>query len=392
MRRNPWWGVLTVSAAGVALAFALNSFLSFLERPRPISIDESRRMRVRNGAPKAGQTGLPPCLFLVPSSAKGQPVVSGSIADCLVLVPGDKELDLFEVNLRSGLFLPVKTDLFVPDTRPISFTRVHRPLDDWARRFEVFLNHVYDIFEVGDRHPYTSMDLILPDAKRLHYERISFGRGYADALYEHASTRTAFYESQVRWNGDGWDLALQDGTVYVFPEAYNAKRPAQAALIGIRDFSDNKVKLIRDADGKLIRIISSGGRWAEFSYAGNRMTQAKDSLGLVVHYIYDSYGRIRAVVGADGRTTQYTYDDSHLVLKVQDSQRVVVLRIHYDSKGRVTELTQADGGSYYFRYTTDQYGNPLHTDVIDPELKVKRVTFSGSTYGVTTQRSRSQPR
>jgi hypothetical protein len=47
---------------------------------------------------------------------------------CLMLAPNGKKLELFEVDLWTGEFVPVKTDLYVPDTIPLAFTRVARPL------------------------------------------------------------------------------------------------------------------------------------------------------------------------------------------------------------------------------------------------------------------------
>ena len=64
-------------------------------------------------------------------------------------------------------------------------------------------------------------------AGRVHYVRTSPGTGWADAVFEHTSTPSAFYKSAIRWNGHGWDLTLKDGTVYVFGE--------NAPLQAIRD-------------------------------------------------------------------------------------------------------------------------------------------------------------
>lgn len=61
---------------------------------------------------KPGESGLAPCFFIVASTATDQPVVSGTVGDCLLLVPDGRRLDLFEVPL-GGSFVPVKTDLYV---------------------------------------------------------------------------------------------------------------------------------------------------------------------------------------------------------------------------------------------------------------------------------------
>jgi hypothetical protein len=76
-----------------------------------------------------GESDLEPCVFIVASGATDQPVVSGTVGDCLLLVPNGRRLDLFEVPLAGG-FIPVKTDIFVDDTIPLAFTRTYVPLDD----------------------------------------------------------------------------------------------------------------------------------------------------------------------------------------------------------------------------------------------------------------------
>ena len=65
---------------------------------------------------------------------------------------------------------------------------------------------------------YQEADVILPDGGRIHYVRITPGNFFTDAVFSHqetattAATPTAFYKSTMRWNGNGWDLTLLDGT------------------------------------------------------------------------------------------------------------------------------------------------------------------------------------
>src|SRR5579872_7165326 len=71
-------------------------------------------------APQPGKSGLPPCLFIVPPHADAQPVVSGTVGDCVLLTPDGKKLDLIEVDLARGI-IPVRTDLYLTDTIPLAF-------------------------------------------------------------------------------------------------------------------------------------------------------------------------------------------------------------------------------------------------------------------------------
>jgi hypothetical protein len=210
--------------------------------------------------------------------ASGQPVSSGSIGDCLMLAPNGKKLDLFEVDLWTGEFVPVKSDLYVPDKIPLAFTRVNLPMDDWSRGFRIFFRHVYDPYLFMDRNPYTSSQWVLPDNVHIHYKRISSGASYSDAVYEFDGILPSFAGSRINWNGDGWDVALQDGTTYLSPEAYNGKRPQQGSLVGIFDAGGHEVRLSRRTNGDLTEIKSPSGGWIRLTYAQDKIVETKDSL------------------------------------------------------------------------------------------------------------------
>lgn len=204
------WRDLLVVALGVTLGLSINTYYAHRLKALTSLTDYQKwraRPKLRERAasmsqPKPGQNGLPPCLFIVPSSAVDPPVTSGSVGDCLLLVPDGRKLDLFEVAPGGGL-VHVKTDLYVPDTIPLAFTRTVIPLDDWAGRNRISLPHVYDPYLTGNRFPYTYLDWRLPDGQSIHYERVSPGTGFADAVYEHARLDSVFAGSRVNWNGWG---------------------------------------------------------------------------------------------------------------------------------------------------------------------------------------------
>ena len=183
------------------------------------------------GDDKAGQSGLLPCLF-ISSQGGAARFVSGSIGDCLRLVPDGTQLDVFEIPLTGG-FLHIKTDLYVSDVMPLAFTRCVVPVDDWAKRFHVYVPHVYDMFMYGDRFPYTYLNWTLPDRQEVHYQRVSAGTRYEDAVYEASATDRTFSKSRIAWNGYGWDLNFESGLTVLSPDAYEAKRPQQGSVVGI---------------------------------------------------------------------------------------------------------------------------------------------------------------
>jgi len=312
-----------------------------------------------------------PCFFIVPSSASEQPVVSGSVGECLLLVPDGRELDLIEVVLPR-LVLPIKTDLFVGDSFPLAFTRTYVPRDDWSTRNRIFLPHVYDPYLTGSRDPYTYLDWLLPDRQSIHYQRISPGTGFADAIFENPSPGPIFGGSRVAWNGWGWDLTLEDGTTYLSPEAYNAKRPQQGSLVGIFDKEGNEVRLSRNSDGDLTEVKSPSGRWIRFRYDAGHMVQAADSSGNKVEYEYDANDRLRKTKYPSGQSATYAYDTSNRIVSAEDSLAGTILAVEYDANQWLARVT-AERRTYEFQYVRDEVPNSGHVDIIDPQGEVTRV-------------------
>jgi len=321
-----------------------------------------------------GQSGLPPCFFIVPQKAVNHPTLdSGSVDDCLSLLPNGQRLDVFEISFVGG-FLPIKTDLYVPDTIPLAFTRTYVPLTTWSERFQVFLPHVYDPFLTGSRLPYTYVDWRLPDGQSVHYERISPGTGFSDAIFGAASSGRIFTSSRVNWNGFGWDWTLPDGTTYLSPEAYNATRPQQGSLVGIFDGNGNEVRLSRGERGELTEIESPGGRWIRLEYDHLRMIRARDSSGNAVEYEYDPGGRLSAVKYPGGNATKYSFDTKNRIVEVEDPSEDVAMEIKYDSNGAVAAAITTDiEHTYHFRYSFDKASKTLNAFVVEPHGKVIHV-------------------
>lgn len=286
------------------------------------------------------------------------------------------------VDLSTGLFLLEKTDLVVPDTIPIVMKRTYRPGDSTSRAFGIGSTHPYELF-LWSQNNYQEVDLILPDGRSIHYDRISAGTGFTDAVYEHVQTPTEFYKSQIYWNGNGaWECRLTNGTVFVLPEF--------APLQEVRDRYGNKLIITRTPNqmGKISQITSSNGRWVQFTYDGSsRITQLKDNSGRTVGYTYDGSGRLWKVTDANGEITEYTYDTSHRMLTVKDARGITYLTNEYDTNGRVIEQTQADSTTYEFDYTLNGSGEVTQTDVTDPRGNVRRVTFNSDGYMLTDTRA-----
>jgi YD repeat-containing protein len=309
-----------------------------------------------------------PCFVVQPGVAlpgDGQ-IISTRIGACLPGMRTEREYDEFEVDLRSGLFVARKTDLLVPDAPPLTLTRCYRLWDEGRRAFGIGTNHPYDVFPIGSRQPYTYVDVIMADGSRIHYDRISKGTSYADAVYEHVATATPFLRSRFRWNGNGWDLQFEDESVFVFPESYAATRSAEGALIEIRGRARQAVKFHRDRRRNLLELTAPGGGFIKFEYdSEDRITVATDHRGRRVRYEYDPAGRLAVVTDGTDRPVRYSYDGAKLVaVNAGDGAPRVGVRYFND---RVSELRLADGRVYRFRFTFDQSGRVSQALVTDPD-------------------------
>jgi len=307
-----------------------------------------------------------PCLLI--ERARGMPdqPLKATLRQCSPALNNDDNIEQYEVDLRSGLFVLRKTDLFISDSMPLALTRGYHLWDEHSRAFGIGGNHAYDIFPVGDQFPYTYMDLILADGAEVHYNRISEGTSYVDFVNEHRGTPpTVFEKSQVRWNVDHWDLGFQDGTLYRFPENYGGKRPVDGALVGMRSPNGEEIKVVRDAKHNLSSLTSPHGHQIQFTYdEAERVTQAADDSGHVIGYSYDPNGRL-SDVRKDGKAVYgYLYTSGRMAA-VCDSGGNDVLVMSY-AGGRISRIIQEWTITYHFDYLLKPSGQVLETTVTDP--------------------------
>jgi predicted Zn-dependent protease len=294
--------------------------------------------------------GRYPCLRIKkPKSGAANPA-DVTVTKCVQGVYLDSDLDEIEVDLRLGAVITRTTDLFVPAAIPLVVTRCYRSWDNADRTFGRNATLSWDLYPIGSRQPYTYVEIIACDGNRLRYERISKGTGYADAVYEHRATATTFLGSRISWNGNGWDLRLRDGSMYLFPESYHAKKPVDGALIEFRDAKGQVVKMERRERRTLQRIIAPNRRSITFAHdSADRIFEAEDDQNRKVGYLYDHGGRLAEVRGLQS-VLRYTYEGTYLMGIVENDRPVV--EFGYD-KRRVSNVKLPDGRIYRFQYQHD---------------------------------------
>src|SRR5205823_4232653 len=77
---------------------------------------------------------------------------------------------------------------------------------------------LYNGTYLASAHQYTEADLYTPSGAKTHYVRTSSGTSFSDAAFDAQTTAGPYFHSHLAWNGFGWDLTLNNGTVLVYGE------------------------------------------------------------------------------------------------------------------------------------------------------------------------------
>ena len=339
---------------------------------------------LRTEVPAPMMDGTYPCV--------AAPVVGGtvvaSIDRCRTPTGQAQDLERFTVDLRYGAFVLQQPDLMVKDEANVVLTRSYRS-DDWlgenrSHAFGKNSNHPYDAAIIGSRNPYTYLDLVLEDGEFLHFDRISKGTGYANAVYQHSETSTRFYKATISWNGGGWTLILADGSRMEFPESYQALNLAQGAAMGLTDNVGRKLALRRDRQRNLLAIDTPHNPAMKFSYDDHaRIVQAEDAHGDWTKYAYNPDGLLSDVVLSSGRLRHYDYEGS-LMTTITDEHGHMILRNTYEDE-QVVRQEYAGGQVLQYAYQLSPNGLYVEKATITfSDGSSKEITIDGVPESVRT--------
>ncbi len=303
----------------------------------------------------------------------------GAVAGCSGYYK-ETGLETVQIDLRYGLLLDQRTDFLVKDRIPLELTRVLRTQDDRSRAFGIGGNHNLNVFLVGDKWPFTWIDLVLEHGGRSHFRRSNWGFGYWDARYTNRDANRNMYSgSTIDWAWPGWKLKGA-GTTYLFPDPNGASRPEQAALIGIQNSSGLRVALNRDAAGNLLQARSPDGHELDFNYdQSNRVIAVDEKGGGRFEYSYDAAGHLSQVKDADQNVTEYSYDESGRMSRIVEAGKEVC-SLTYDGQGRVKSETIAGGGTYLFEYSPGNIGTSSQVDLLGSAGPIRRIRISPVEY------------
>lgn len=359
--------ILLVAAAIIALAYVgvVETYVArrrkLRDHPPPVKVVYKTDAELARIPPIQDEY---PCLLMVPKR-DGDLVTSWNteLRWCQPSLNNDADIEQYEIDLRSGMFVLRQTDLFIDDVMPLALTRTYRIWDSGSRAFGIGGNQPYDIFPYGPRFPYSDMNVLLPDGHPLYYNRISEGTSYADAVFEHTGTTpTVFDKSRIWWNGDHWDYKFQDGRMYQFPEAYRARRGAEGALVKMQDAAGHEIKLSRDGARNLVSLTSPNGHSIRLTYdSANRISTAGDDAGRALSYSYNDGGLLSEVQRSGKRLWQFAYGIGGMT-GIRGSDGTVLVEVNY-AHGRVQSVRLAKGAVFNVDYLYDSKRNVVESSV-----------------------------
>lgn len=175
-------------------------------------------------------------------------------------------------------------------------------------------------------------EVVFPDNEKMYFEL-----GY-DGRYKSKPGSNFTFEA----GGSGYVLTHKNGTIYDFDTEGNIVSITQ--LNGhVTDFHYS---------GGQLRSVSTETGTLNFAYDGGYVSAVTDSTGRSVAYSYSGDDLVSAV-NPDADDLQYTYDEYHRLLTIQNFNGEVYLRNGYDRYDRVIEQYVEGEGAFYFTYDGD---------------------------------------
>jgi YD repeat-containing protein len=361
-----------ISATLIVVAFILAA-ITMLTSPewRAMYLERRHTMATPGGKRKAPVTTLLANYPPLPIGWHGAPIA---------LFPDQPAPDRWSVNLSSGAFVHVQTDIYLPDVIPINLSRTYSSFDYEDRDFGAGSSDSYEIYLYGDNTLFSYLDIQFPDGSVVHMPRISSGTGY-NATYEHRArvgdSADIFDRAQLWWSSPWYFSLLKDGTGIVFPSSRWAKEWGQRAATMIQDANRNVLDIQRDAAGNIVEIRSPNGQKLALTHdQQNRITSVDDSHGYTIYYSYDDDGRLTDVTDSKGESTKYGYDSDDNMLSIRQPDGRTWLTNTYDKHHRVIGQTYLDGSHASYSYTMPDSSGIKVTEVTHPDKSIDRYTFN----------------
>lgn len=298
----------------------------------------------------------------------------------IAMFPNQPPPDRWSVNLNTGAFIHVQTDVYLPDVIPINLSRTYSSLDYDDRDFGVHASASYEIYLLGDNTVFSYMNMIFPDGSLVLMPRISPGTSW-DATYEHLAMpgdhTDIFDKARLWWHNPWYFSSLKDGTGIVFPASRWAQEWGQRSAIMIQDAKGNVLDIRRDEAGNIKEITSPNGQKLVLAHdEHDRITSTDDLHGHTISYRYDERGRLCEVIDSSGEVTHYNYDTDGNMLTVVKPDGQTWITNKYDNRHRVIKQTYLDGSHASYAYIPPDSSGMTTTKVTRPDGSTDNYSFN----------------
>jgi len=314
--------------------------------------------------------------------ASGAMALSRQVAGAAPMPPmpeGYRPLHKGHIDLATGLYVREDEDVVLPGAPSFVLRRAYRTRDRRSRAFGVGASDTADWYLIGDSSTFQWAEVILEDGGRIHYDRVTTGTSLFNARFEHWTTPTAFFGSQLAWNGTDWIIRERNGTLLTFLAC--GPKHGLCGIASIRQ-PDGKTIRFRRNDMDALTRIEAGDQWIVFEHREGRISRIRDNAGQSVEYGYDGRGRLRQAVYSGGTKRTYDYDEQDRLIRIEEPGRIVENR--YDAADMcVGQRVQfADGSEpYFFRFAyTLENGRVRQTDTWESNAPPNRIVFTVNGY------------
>lgn len=304
------------------------------------------------------------------------------------------------IDFATGAYVRQDEDLVLPGTPPFVLTRTYRSGDPIARHFGVGATHNGEWHLTGDSRRFQWAQLILENSMRIHFDRLSPGALFANALYEHRTSPTEFVRAKLAWVGLAWALKWQDGRLAIF-NACGIRLADACSLSWLRDEDGHWIRFARERSGALRQIVtrlqridleyddsrrvrlatSTTGQSISYTYdPRSRLIRAATSSGFVRSYTYGPSGEMLTIT-EPGAWTENTYEDGRCVRQVtrtraaDGTERIRSLRVAYTVRNdAVVAADVTENENYWMRFEFTN-GYPVSETYDDGRGNPTRVTL-----------------
>lgn len=262
------------------------------------------------------------------------------------------------VDMLTGAYTDERSDATIKGLRDFSLTRRYGSSTGtdgvygygWRDDFTYFLQ----VTETGD------MTMNFPNGDRAYFEKLADG-GFSGAA---GSELTLTVKRKNNSKGNIQPVAGSENREgipsYIDEDLTGATVTKQDGTVyefdknmkvtKITDVEGYTTEYSYDASGNVIKVQTDTG-YVTFSYdTPNRITKATMSSGEEVNYDYYKNGYLHSVTNADRDTMTYEYDDNGYIVKVTDFAGNISIKNDYDDYGRVVKQYVQGEGTYQFEY------------------------------------------